>query len=347
MMERIKSDSPLAGAALVVSFIIWVMARQGSLETDRVIVGVELDREMPSNVEIDWSPRQIPIVVSFPQSQRGRIVPQAFYIQLDTESVLGDDPVVYGGIEKPTEHTAELTLDHVHTRDLPQSVRVTRIGPPQSITVQARLLTRRVRIEATTEGTLPTEFELRGEIRVQPAEALVTAPYSILQELTEIHPALRTTPIDLTGRTEDFIEYAQLELGPGVRLIEPASPRVEVLVEIKEREISRVIRNVPVRLFVVAPGIRAVVTPGRVAVRVKGKISKAYELDETAFVFAPSQPVPEQPGTLQVVVLEAVFSETVDREIREELEIEYVEPATVTLEFVKVEPAPIVEPEDR
>ncbi len=344
-MEKFKSDFPLAGAALVVSFIIWVMARQGSLETDRVIVGVELDREMPSNIEIDWSPRQLPIVVSFPQSQRGRIVPQAFYVQLDTESVLGNDPILYGGVEQSTEHTAEVTLDHVHTRDLPQSVRVTNIGPPRTITIEARLLTQRVKIQASTKGTLPAEFQLRGEIRVQPAEALVTAPYSVLQELSEIHPTLRTTPIDLAGRTTDFIEFAQLELPSGVRLIEPAGPRVEVLVKVKEKEISRVIRNVPVRLFVVAPGVRAVVTPAEVAVRVKGAISKAYELDETAFVFAPSQPVPEQPGTFQVVVLEAVFSETVDREIREGLEIEYVEPATVTLEFVEAEPEPSVEPE--
>ena len=74
--------APLILAALFISFIIWLMAKQAAVQTDRINIAVRVEN-IPSNVRAEWDLTQIPVIVTFPQSQRPYVSGQNFSVRLE------------------------------------------------------------------------------------------------------------------------------------------------------------------------------------------------------------------------------------------------------------------------
>ncbi|MBI1785814.1 hypothetical protein HYR69_11775 [Candidatus Sumerlaeota bacterium] len=333
---RWQSDLPLALAALLISFTIWIMAKMSTLETEQLPIPVLLTN-LPPNVKVDYAPKNLMIVVKFPQSQRAKVVAPNFEVKLDAEEILGGNlsAGVGAGITEPVVHTYNLTLDNVHATNLPQSVRVTDIGSQSKVTIEAMLFTQSLPIVATTSGALPPNFELGSEIRTEPVKALVTAAPDVLKLWSQPDSKLSTEPIKLDDHKADFIAYADLRIPPGLTLVNPEQKKVEVFVGVKEKEITRTIENVPIRIFIFSDNLTAKFQPPFAQVRVKGRISLIDRVEAGMFTFAPKDSLAEEVGVRKAVELIAALSEDAPADIRKGVEVQGFTPAKVDVEFVK------------
>lgn len=334
--SKLRPDLPLAAAALFVSFVIWLMAKHGDLETDSLQIPVIVEN-VPDNVELTWSPENVPIIVKFPQSQRIEIKVPNFAVRIDALESIGEEARrSWVGAASFTEERVQISLDNVHS-ELPQSVKVTDLGPPDSIRLEARLRTRRVKVSVRTEGALPVRYELGGEISVKPAEVRVTAPEAVLAALDSNPIEIPTAAIALNDRDSDFIVYAELRLPEGLALVHDADLKVEVAIAVREKEISVTIEDVPIDLFVYTEGLSVRVTPAVAEVRIKGPFSLIDRIDKDSFDFATKESLIERDGAEREIELVVEINESVPREIRERVTIEDFAPKTATIEFFAVE----------
>ncbi|MCH8333901.1 hypothetical protein IIC65_08210, partial [Candidatus Sumerlaeota bacterium] len=195
---RWRRELPLVAAALFIAFSIWLIAKQNTQDSRTLKVPVRVVN-IPPNVDLRYSPLQIPITVHFPQDQAIDVDVQHFEVVLDVQEMFGSDLQSWAGIEAKNAHKVRVTKDQVRTIALAPSVQVTSVGPPEEVTIEAELYTRWLQVHVPTTGELPPRYELdeRG-IRPDPDKILVTAPFEILQRLDQAR--IDTAPVDLNGR---------------------------------------------------------------------------------------------------------------------------------------------------
>ncbi|MFH1017832.1 MAG: CdaR family protein [Pseudomonadota bacterium] len=152
---------------------------------------------------------------------------------------------------------------------IPRGTRVTRIVPQVIRITLDQAEERLVRIEPRFVGTLDEGFELAGD-DIAPSFVKVRAPRSELEGLG----SLRTEPISLNDRHEAF---------DGVYEIRDFRPQwnletkvVSVHVKIREKEVSKIIEEVPVRVVGVTQAVQ--VEPKTVALHLKGPAGKVTSL---------------------------------------------------------------------
>jgi len=326
---------PLAAAALFIATIIWLMAKQSALQTQRLTVPVFIDN-VPATVYLTYQPTQAPIMVTFPQMERGRFSVQNFEIRLDARALFGDDPRHWAGVEAPAAHTHPLSLSDVRAIDLPPTIRVTQIiGPQNQIRLEATLLSHLAKIRPQTRGRLPELFELRDEVRSEPSAVRVTGTAETLQRFTQDGGELLTQPIELDGQTADFIRYVPLRIPAGLELLREEERQVQVTVAVVEKEVVRTVADVPIRLYVFNDRLEARVAPPVANVQVRGRGSLIDQLDGQSFVFDAVEPLPEEAGLKRRVELRARLSEDVPLEVREKVQVEGLADPVVTVEIVQ------------
>ena len=343
---RWQSDIPLAFAALLISFAIWIMAKMSTLETEQLLIPVGI-ASVPPNVQIDYLPKSVMIVVKFPQSQRAKVVAPNFEVKLDAREILGDNPGGGAGISEPVVHTYNLTLDNVHSTSLPQSVRVTELGSQSKITIEASLFTQTLPIKVETSGALPANYELGAEIRTEPSRIAVTASPDILKRWSQSDSKISTEAVKLDDHKEDFIAYADLRIPAELGLVNPDQKKAEVFVGVKEKEITRTIENVPIGIFVFSENLSAKFQPSFAQVRVKGRISLVDRVETAMFTFTPKDSLAEEIGVRKAIELIAAFNEEVPAEIRKGVEVQGFTPAKVDVEFVKGDKSKIKTPKEQ
>lgn len=328
----LKFHAPLALAALFISSVIWLMARQGELESDQLTIPILLEG-VPENVELEYTPRHVAALAKFPHNQRGRIVAQNFSVVLDLKQRLGPDARTWGGVESAEIHRINLSLDDIIANGVPQSVRITEFVGRSQVEVQAKLQIATLPVEIQKAGELPVSSELKAPLRAEPSQVLVTAPYEVLQRVRDEGLTLKTRPVDLTGRTSDFIDLPGLLIPPGLDLVRESDRNVQVFVLIREKEITRSIADVPIDLYVLSSDLKIHVTPPTAEIRLRGKISLVSQVNSTSFVFSPKEFLPEEAGLKKRIELIAAFDKDVPLEIREGVKIEGQMPALVEVEF--------------
>ncbi len=328
----LRVHAPLALAALFISSVIWLMARQGELESDQLTIPIVLEG-VPENVEADFTPRHIAALVKFPHNQRGRIVAQNFSVVLNLEERLGPDARVWGGVETAEIHRIALSLDDIIANGVPQSVRITEFVGRSQVEVQTRLQIATLPVEIQTAGDLPISSELKAPLRAEPSQVLVTASYPVLQKIRDEGLTLKTRPVDLTGRTTDFIDLPGLLVPPEIKLVRDSDRNVQVFVLIREKEVTRSITEVPIDLFVLSNELKIEITPPVTEIRLRGKISLVSQVNANSFVFSPKEFLPEEAGLTKRIELVAAFDKDVPLEIREGVKIEGQMPAMVDVAF--------------
>jgi YbbR domain-containing protein len=88
--------------------------------------------------------------------------------------------------------------------------------------------------------------------------------------INEMQPYINTDPIDLTGRTDDFIVELPLELPAGVTV--SGSPTVKVLVTIGVQQGNRQILRVPITIIGLDEGLTAEISPDTVDLLLYGPL---------------------------------------------------------------------------
>lgn len=336
--RKLAAQIPLFLAAFFIAGVIWLMAKQGDLTTQRLVIPINVEN-IPENLELSISPRQVAVIVKFPQSQRTGIVAQNFEVQLDAGDFLGEDPRAQAGIDDPITHQVTLSLDDVISHDLPQSVRVDAFGSNGEIQINAKLRALAVPVKVATQGKLPSEFEFREPIRAEPSEVLVSASAKALQNLSESNFRLTTSAVRLRGKSQDFIEFVELKVPEHLTLVHDEDQNIEVSVLIREKEVQRIIGEVPVEIYVLSEKLRARINPTKVEVRVKGGISAVEALNEDSFLFSSKDFLSEEEGLNKRIELEVTLNEDVPVDIRQRIQIEGILPTMVDVEFVKVKRA--------
>lgn len=331
--KRWSVEIGLVGAALFIASVIWLIAKQGSLATERVTVPVQVENT-PDNVDLKWTPKQVSIIVQFPQSQRSRVVAQNFTIILDAQEIFGADPRTWASAGQAMLHSHNLTLDNIHT-ELPQSIRVLAPNLQSRVQIEATLITRTAKVEVTTTGSLPEQFEMRSDPEARPAELLMTAPDEIFRSLAEKGPlSISTNPIVLDGHAQDFIDFPGLKIPAGLELVDETDRRVEVTVRVKEIDVERKITDVPIEIFVFTEALQANVSPAVGDVVVRGKFSVIGKINSGSFTFSAGELLAEELGLKTNVRLEVQLAETLPDRIRQDIEILGFSPQRVDVEFV-------------
>lgn len=328
----LRREASLFAAAWLIATVIWIIARLGDLESERVLVPVRVEN-IPPNVNLQFLPTNIPVVVAFPQSLRSQVVPQNFEVRLDLAEVFAGDPRTWAGRESPEVGQARVSLDRVHTLNLPQSVRVTDLGQTR-VQFEASLVTQLVPVRVETAGEPPANHELRDEPRADPSQVLVTGSPEALRRLAEPGSSIPVRPISLEGRSRDFVEYPELRMPQGVELVDP-TVRVQVSVGVREKERSVELAEVPIRVQTFQKGLEARATPETAMVRVKARHSVLARVVPSMIAFAPREPLVEKVGEKRTIELDASISPDAPEEIRLNATIEEFSPRTVEIEFVE------------
>jgi len=157
--------------------------------------------------------------------------------------------------------------------DLPAGVRVVQINPPMLELQWADRAERRLPVVASLVGTAPEGLEVRGALRVSPAEITVVGPAEVVARLTEVN----TEPVDLAryGAGAQDVRVP-LAAAPEHVVFGDGTP-LRVLFEIVPTLETRTLRRLTVAA--VGAGPHTEVRPARVDVVLRGAPSLVSGLE--------------------------------------------------------------------
>jgi len=112
------------------------------------------------------------------------------------------------------------------------------------------------------------------QVSLNPPVVLVAASRSVLNDLPGF---LTTVPISIAGRTEDVVERLSLELPPGVGIVNPNEPAVQVTIDI-EPFLASVTVTRTVTFQGLQPGLTAIASPEVVEVILSGPLPRLSTL---------------------------------------------------------------------
>ena len=166
----------------------------------------------------------------------------------------------------------------------PAGMRVVAIRPAEVELMLDRRVERQISVHADVPNTPPYGYEI-GPTRVTPAKVRVVGPVSAMDGISFI----ATRPIDVTSRQDNLT--IDVDLNPPKapsRLVD--TKRVTVMVEIKEENAQKTLRNVPVTLDNAPTGVQT--TPAAVNVTIQGP-RRSIDPVETCELFVDVGPEAE------------------------------------------------------
>ncbi|MCL5271394.1 MAG: hypothetical protein M1457_12775, partial [bacterium] len=254
--RRLRSESPLIMASLFIAFVIWLIAKQGNLDTDWIEVPIRLEN-VPVNVEVKTiSAAQVKF--QFPQDLSNRIVTRNFEVVVNAGDIYSGDPANW----KPTALTRDveytLARENVRARgDQFKGIEVLRIDP-QKLTLTGTLLTRTLAIDVKTTGASPANLVFTAPPRPDPPNLLVTGSPEALRRLSENGDTIRTRPVDLSTLHGSDQKFPELVMPPGVIPVDKTElNRVTVDIGLSELDVTKTFYQVPISLLVFSSSLTA------------------------------------------------------------------------------------------
>ena len=143
----------------------------------------------------------------------------------------------------------------------PRAIRVLRIQPTNVILLLDRLIKKNLRIEIVTTGKPPRGYEI-SSIEPDPPFLPITGPQEILGDLT----LLTTDPVSVEGLKSSTVKQVGLIMESELSgLI--GEPVVTAKITVKEKQVEKTIRKIPLKLDHVNTGIQHSFTPRSVTVK--------------------------------------------------------------------------------
>ncbi len=321
--------------AFIIAFVIWLIAKQGDTRTDLITANVELTR-IPENVEARVRTRRLEVSMIYPKTFMDKVrEPGGLTVELDC-SDLNEQ---LGSEEGFKEITREIYPEMIKTHRLPRSVRILRTVP-ERVVIEARLHVREVKVLPRYRGAPRENFEVRAVTASPPTVRLSASPARLDALIDASGPGgVETESLDITDAASDISNLVRLRLPETMRRLDAdGSPFVEVTAEIREKETTAVIRNVPITYpFITA--WRVTIQPGAMDVQVTGPTSLIEALNAESFRFETETTPIEEPGRAQYLLfLPRLRDERLAAQVRVEALLK--DPVKVTFEDTRALPTP-------
>lgn len=136
-----------------------------------------------------------------------------------------------------------------------------------TVEISQRSDVRELRVLPDLIGQLPDGYVLAPTFNYEPTTIIVNGPADLLAALPD---TVLTTPIDLSGRTDDFVIEVSAQL-PDPRLLTLAGRTITVNVGVTAPTTTRQFDRVPVEIIGLRAGLRAELLPREVTVLVTGE----------------------------------------------------------------------------
>lgn len=183
------------------------------------------------------------------------------------------------------------------TISLPSGVRLLRIKPSDIILQMDRVIQKNIPIIAVTNGKPKEGFELIS-VKLDPPTIPMTGPQRILEK----EKRFSTLPIDIQGVTHSFQVATSLDLSEDI-----ADLLGEIIVSaniaIREKRVTKTIKNIPVLVNVTAKKIDYILDPKFITVTADVPLSKSGDKKKLATMFTAKLKVDNlSPGTHTIPV---------------------------------------------
>jgi hypothetical protein len=329
---RLSSEFKLILASLFIAFIIWLIAKQGDVDQETLIVKVTTINE-PRYCDVELVTDEAAIVVQFPKAQKYIISPDNFKILVDLSNIAV-------GIDSYKETTIPITVSDVERFNLPDSVKAADVIDPKRVVVRAKYYSELATVAPVTSGAPAEGFRLAKPVAATPKEVLVTGEPGRLEEIKQLGNGrieVPTETIMLDGKKENFLAQVKLLLPQGIRLIDELNSRLQVNVVIEEEKARRDFANIPIDIKTFSENLVAHYEPKTTTVTVEAPLSLLDKINGQSFVFNPKQPLEESAGYSANVAIEAKFSDAVSPDVKENATIVTTSPDVISIQFLEKE----------
>lgn len=327
---RLSSEFKLVLASLFISFIIWLIAKQGDVDQQTLVVQVTTINE-PKYCDTELMTDEVAIVVQFPKAQEHTISSANFKVLVD----LSDIAV---GIDSYKETTIPVTISDIQSFSLPDTIKVVDVVDPKRVVVRAKYYSEEATVHPVVSGSPVIGYRLAKPVAATPKEVLVTGEPGRLEELKQLGNGRITIPTEaivLDGRKENFLAQVKLLLPEGIRLIDELNSRLQVNVVIEEEKGQRDFANIPIDIKTFSKNLVARYEPTATTVTVEAPLGLLAKINSQSFVFNPKQPLEESAGYSANVAIEAKFSDAVSPDVKENATIVATRPDVISIEFVE------------
>jgi hypothetical protein len=316
-----------SGASVFIAFVIWLIAKQGDLETSWVLASVSV-QNIPPNILVEASPREVYLNLQYPRELRNRVGSRSFGIPINAGELFPEDPQQWPGPSQPRSINYALSRSEIRKQMPTQIAQIIAIDPP-SVVLTGKLITKVAPVEIRTTNSLSANLMLSGPLRAEPAQVTITGPPALLEHVKTV----TTTAIDLSQVSGSMQSFPQLVLPEGVRLVGKPNAPLTVDIGVSERATHQVITDVPISLLSFY-GLIARVSPATPKVVVEGPASVVANLSAADIGFTPSRDLPEVPGKIYEVGIEARLKASVPPEVASQITIRESQPSRIKVEFI-------------
>jgi hypothetical protein len=291
--------------ALLFGFTAWLVVRQR--DNTQILLRIPIQpANMSDTMEVKLEPTELPVLFTYPKSAEGYLRPQYYGIELDLEAAVRR---LSPGAD--VTDTERISVEDVKASEpVPVTVVAAMLPQGNRITWTLRLRTAEVPIEPDISGTPEDGYVWRRDNLFLEPKTVQVALTAALEEKMRSGlplPALRTEPIDITGKSQLTIEDVEIvyPLAEGMRPV-PNSPVSRVVVTIPFEEIvtQRLVTGVPVRYVPLLANRVAKVEPNLIEVQVSGPRSVVERLNPTDIIVSLREVEEEieQPQEVEILV---------------------------------------------
>ena len=259
MRLELRRNLPLKFFSLVLALLVWILTTGESQKIKDLLVPLQYTR-LPEGLAISGeAPDQVSLRIQAPEPILQRITEDQVDASLDLSRL------------QPGEQYLTLSPDRFHV----PGATVIRVEPQVLPIRIVRRAEKVVPVVPRIEGKPPEGYEVV-DYRVDPATVAVVGPEDAVREVRRATTG--SIPVgDLTASREIQVHpIPEADGSLGVRLRDP-DRQVTVRVGIREKEVRRVLRDVPVRIRGDAPAAR--LKPESIDVKVSGPATLVNSLD--------------------------------------------------------------------
>lgn len=333
--QRLIEQLRLGGVSLLLALVVWMVAKSGETREAKLTVPVEVTSPGPQ-VEVKVMPEEMPVVVRYGRDASPYISSENFKFVIDADSLLDNLGISWSKMTislSDKNWVANIPSAHV---DL---VKIGRQGSTVEVQMRYNAIAAVVKPEIVGQDRLPEGYQLISPVKVTPREVYLIGDPDKLQTLpvddATSRVMLKTMPINVAGRTDSGLEMVEIELKPGISLVQRSNNLAEVNLEIQEVQTVRAIDNVPLDFQAVAADTVSMKYATRTAtVRVFGPQSLLRQLSPESFRVTLVRPQEEVPGETRDVPLEVHFASSISEEIRSRVLIQGIDPNSIRVEYV-------------
>jgi hypothetical protein len=329
----VRGEVPLILASLFIAFVIWLIAKQSELDTDWLLVPVQM-QNIPDYLTVEPL-KPLRINVQYPQDMQNQVIASNFQLVINVAEIFNDKPSAWSPPTVPRRVPFNFKPGSVKSELFP-TVQVVDVDPKE-VMLTASLRTRTVNVKINTTGRLPASLMFKAPPKPDPQRLIVSGSSDALARLVQHGDTLETEPVDLSKLSASTQVFPRVLLPEDIILLGREDNRIMVNVALTEKPVRQTIGGAPISLVTFSQNLNAQVTPPTADVVVEGPASSLKSISAGDIVFSLARELPERPGKVYEVGLEARLKNTVQGMVAQQVRVVEVSPARISVEYVPVD----------